>query len=52
MFQFMMLIKIFTTVTIKDAPFEMSDSVLISQLMQFGEIVHGSLVCGKVKNTH
>jgi len=43
--------KIFTNVTIKDAPFEMSDSVLISQLMQFGEIVHGSLVRGKVKNT-
>ena len=37
--------------TIKEAPFEMFDPVLISQLMQFGEIVHGSLVCGKVKNT-
>lgn len=43
---------IFTNVTIKDAPFEMADSVLISQLSQFGEVVHGSFSRGKIKNTN
>lgn len=42
---------IFTNVTIKDAPFEMTDSVIISQMSQFGEVVSGSLVRGKIKNT-
>lgn len=40
-----------TNVTIKDAPFELSDTVILQQMGRFGEVVSGSLARGKIRDT-
>ena len=40
-----------TSVTIKDAPYEMSDSTLLSHLSQYGEIISGSMTRGKIRGS-
>jgi len=42
---------VITNVTIKDAPFEMSDTVILQQMGRFCEVVSGSVVRGKIRNT-
>jgi hypothetical protein len=44
--------KIITNVTLKDAPYEMSDDLLIQRMNEFGDVVEGSLTRGKIKNTN
>lgn len=43
--------KIVTNVTIKDAPYELSDAFLIQHLNSFGEVLENSLKRGKIKDT-
>ena len=42
---------VITNVTIKDAPFEMSDTVILQQMGRFCEVVSGSVVRGKIRST-
>ena len=41
-----------TNITIKDAPVELSDRYLCTQMMRFGQIVPGSMRRGKIKGTN
>ena len=43
--------KILTNVTIKDAPYELSDYFLIEHLRKFGDVVENSLRRGKIRGT-
>ena len=40
-----------TNVTVKDAPYEMSDGVITNYLSKYGEIVSGSVTRGKISRT-
>ncbi|XP_033758112.1 uncharacterized protein LOC117340458 [Pecten maximus] len=40
-----------TNVTIKDAPVEMSDEFINTQMIRFGDVMNGSLKRGKIKGT-
>lgn len=43
--------KSITNVIIKDAPYEMSDCVISSNMARFGEVFNGSVRRGKIKGT-
>lgn len=43
---------IITNVTIKDAPYEMPDNVVIECMSRYGDIMSGSYVRGKIKGTN
>ena len=43
--------KILTNVTIKDAPYELSDYFLIEHMRKFGDVVENSLRRGKIRGT-
>ena len=41
-----------TNITVKDAPYEMSDNVIIAHLSKYGDLVSGSLQRGKIRGTN
>ena len=41
-----------TTATIKDAPFELPDAFVFTQMSQYGQVLQGSLTRGKIKQTN
>lgn len=41
-----------TNVTLKDAPYELSDPIIMGSMSQYGEIMPGSFVRGKIRNTN
>ncbi|WAR01915.1 LOW QUALITY PROTEIN: hypothetical protein MAR_008473, partial [Mya arenaria] len=43
---------VITNVTLKDAPYEMQDTTIVTTMNQFGDVIDGSLVRGKIKNTN
>ena len=43
--------RVLTNVTVKDAPYELSDIFLIEHLRKYGEVVENSLRRGKIKGT-
>lgn len=43
--------KIIMNVTVKDAPFEMSDTVIVTALQAYGAVENGSVRRGKIKGT-
>ena len=44
--------KTITNVTIKDAPYEVSDCYIATQMMKYGEAIPGSVRRGYIKGTH
>ena len=40
-----------TNITIKDAPVEMSDEYISTQMIRFGDVINGSIKRGKIKGT-
>ena len=40
-----------TNITIKDAPVELSDTYLCTQMMRYGQVIQGSMRRGKIKAT-
>ena len=44
--------KTITNVTIKDAPYEVSDCYIATQMMKYGEVIPGSVRRGHIKGTH
>ncbi|WAR10906.1 LOW QUALITY PROTEIN: hypothetical protein MAR_035982 [Mya arenaria] len=42
---------VITNVTLKDAPYEMQDTPKATTMNQFGDVIDGSLVRGKIENT-
>lgn len=43
--------KTITNVTIKDAPYELKDQFIVSSLMKYGQVTHGSMRPGRIKGT-
>ena len=43
--------QVITNVTIKDAPFELSDSFIMYHMKQYGDVIENSLKRGKIKGT-
>lgn len=42
----------FTSITIKDAPVEMEDCVVMAKLSQYGKVMEGSMKRGKIRGTN